>query len=243
MLKVLLTKLRRVVSVVHFGLLTLRYAGLRFALRKLAHQLYSRTVFLYSEGDINISPPPPRFLSITVRATEEDVQEIFNQMNNESNAGKYDLLIRKWYHERGIGTPYVQKTTDTNEVCSIRWVMTARDIENAGLQNRYPELKEDEMMFENTYVLERFRDKGIHSSSNMGELMAGLGFKRSKAFIAENNIPQLHYMRRRDRRVYARVMEHHFLFRVTRKTLERYNPPIIPEIPEGKASSSVNYLL
>lgn len=232
--RALYNKVDHTISVVRFGLLILRYAGLRFVLRKLAHQLYSHTVFLYSEGDISVSPSPPRFSTITVRATEDDVQEVFDQMRNESNTGKYDLLIRKWYHERGLGTPYVQKTIDTNEVCSIRWVVKAQDIEKAGLKNRYPELREIEMMFENPYVLERFRDKGIHSSSNMGELMAGLGFKRSKVFIAEGNIPQLHYMRRRGRTVYARVLERHFLFRVTRKTLERYDPPIVPVIPREK---------
>jgi len=225
MFKSLRDKARRAVAVIRFGLLTLRYAGLRVALRKLGHQLYGRTVFLYSGGNINPSPPP-RILTITARATEEDVQEMFAQMRNESNAGKYELLIRKWYHERGLGTPYVQKTIDTNEVCSIRWVVTSEDIKKAGFEDRYPELREGEMMFENTYVLERFRDRGIHSSSNMGELMAGLGFKYNKAFIAEDNIPQLHYMIRRDRRVYARILERHFFFRVTRKTLEQYDPPI-----------------
>jgi hypothetical protein len=236
--RIILARAKHTLAAIRFALMTLRYAGLRFTIRKLAHQLYSRTVFLYSEGDINIDHPSPRYRSITVRATEEDVQEIFKQTSHESNAGKYDLLIRKWYHERGLGTPYVQKTIDTNEVCSIRWVVTAEDIKRAGLGNRYPELKDDEMMYENTYVLERFRDKGIHSSSNMSEIMAGMGFKRSKAFIAEDNIPQLHYMRRRDRRVYARVLERHFLFRVTRETLEQYDPPIVPAIPEDKLARS-----
>jgi len=161
MLKSIWDIARSVIAVIRFGLLTLRYAGLRYALQKLGHQLYSRTVFLYSGGDINPSPPP-RILTITARATEEDVQEMFAQMRNESNAGKYELLIRKWYHERGLGTPYIQKTTDTNEVCSIRWVVTSEDIKSAGFENRYPDFKEDEMMYENTYVLERFRDKGIH---------------------------------------------------------------------------------
>ena len=219
-------RIKRAFTVIRFGFLVLRYTGLRFALWKLVHQLYSRTIFLYAGGDINISQPPPRFATVTVRATEEDVQEIFNQMRTESNSGKYELLIREWYHERGLGTPYVQKTVDTNEVCSIRWVVTAEDIRRAGFENRYPDFKEDEMMYENTYVPERFRDKGIHSSSNMSEIMVGMGFKRSKAFIAEDNIPQLHYMRRRDRRVSARVQERHFLFRVTRKTLQEFDPPV-----------------
>ena len=226
------SRARRMLAVLRFSLLTLRYAGPRVALQKLAHQLFGRTVFLYSESTFSATNPPPRFPTNTVRATDEDIQEFFDQMRNESNAGKYELLIRKWYHERGLGTPYVQKTVDTNEVCSIRWVVTAEDIKKAGFESRYPELKEDEMMFENTYVLERFRDKGIHSSSSMGKLMLDMGFKRSRAFVAEDNIPQLHYMIRRNIKVHTRVLERHFLFRVTRKTLERYDPTRIPELAE-----------
>lgn len=170
-----------------------------------------------------------------MRASPEDVKEFFNQMRNESDEGKYQLLVRKWYHDRGFGTPYVTKALETNEICSIRWMITAQDIDRAGFANRFPKLDKDEYMSENVYTLERFRNKGVQTSSQTREIARSMGFKRNKGFVAEDNVPELRFLHRRGRRVCEKVLERHLLFRVTRKTIERYDPPIPIEIPGGSA--------
>ena len=89
---------------------------------------------------------------------------------------KYQLLVRQWYHERGFGTPYVVKTTDTDEVCLVRWVVTSQDIEKAGLGDRFPKLEADEVMIENVYTLERFR-KGCPDFCSYTKCPAGYGIQ------------------------------------------------------------------
>jgi len=220
-----------VLAVIRFGLLTLRWAGLRVALQKLGHQLYGHTVFLYTIGEMDTTVSPQRFPCDTVKATEEDIKEVFAQIHNESNEGKYQLLVRKWYHERGIGIPYVQKTLDTNEVCCVRWMITAEDMRKAGLNGKFPELNEDEFMLENVYTFERFRNQGVQSSSKMSEITRNTGLIRIIGQVAEDNVIELRALRRWDTRIFERVLERHFLFRVTRKTLEKHDPPIPVRVP------------
>lgn len=232
MLRAILKKVFRVYSVVQLGLLTLRYAGLRVALQKLGHQLYGQTVFFYTIGEMDTSVHPPRFACYSVRASSEDVLEVFAHIRSESDTGKYQLLVRKWYHEQGIGIPYVQKTVDTNEVCCIQWMLTARDIEKSGLANRFPKLEEDEFMLENVYTLERFRNKGIRVSSKMNEITLAMGLKKIRGKVAEDNYIELRALKRWGARIVERVLERHVLFRVSRKTMEHYDPPIPVTLPE-----------
>jgi hypothetical protein len=232
MFGVISTNLRRIFSVLRFGVLTLRYAGPKVTLQKLGHQLYGRTVFLYTIGEMGSTVRPPRFPSYTILATEDDMRRVFGQIQGESDEGKYQLLVRKWYHERGIGTPYVQKTLDTDEICCIRWMVTAEDMRRTGLSNRFPELEDDEFMLENVYTFERFRNKGVQTSSKMSEITKSIGLVRIKGHVTEDNVIELRALRGWDSKVYARVLERHFLFRVSRKTLKQYDPPIALEITD-----------
>lgn len=229
----MINRMQRTLAVLHSGLLILRYAGLRIALQKLMHQLYGRTVFLYTTGEMGTIARPPRFPCHTVRATEEDIEEVFNQIHNESKGGKYQLLARKWYHERGVGIPYVQKTLDTNEVCCIRWLVTAESIKKTGLHDRFPKLSENELMLENVYTFERFRNKGVQTSSKMSEITERLGLKRIKGQVNKDNNIELRALKGWGSKISERVLERHFLFHVTRKTVERYDPPIPIELPRG----------
>ena len=88
-------------------------------------------------------------------------------------------------------------------------------------------------MLENTHTLERFRNKGVQTSSQMRDIARGMGFKRSKSVVAEDNTPELRFLHRRGREVCEKVEERHILFQVTRRTIERYDPPIPVPIPDG----------
>jgi len=225
--RVLLTRLRRAIAVIRFGLLTLRYAGLRYALQKLEHQLYGHTIFLHTIRDLNAPIPPPIFSCYIVRASPEDIKDLFNQIRYESNEGKYQLLVRKWYHESRFGDCYVAKTSDTSEICNVHWMVTPEHIRQLGWEERFP-LTDDEVMLENVYTLGRYRRMGVSTTCGYKarENARRKGFKRTKGYIDENNTPQLMSMQKSDTRISAKVLERHFLFRVTRKTLEQYDPPI-----------------
>lgn len=154
----------------------------------------------------------------------------------------YELLVRKWQHERGLGTCYIARITDTNEMCNIRWLVTSKSAREAGLEHRLPPLKEDEASMENVYTLERFRRKGIQTASarQVEALARAQGFRRVVSQVAADNIPSLRSNRSRGHKVRERVLERHLLFRVTRRTLDRFDPPVPIIIPHEERQSLRN---
>lgn len=241
MFRVPLSNFRSVFSILRFGLLTLRYAGPRLFMQKLGHQLYGHTVFLHTIADLNDSMPPPRFPCYTIPASPEDIKVLFDQIRYESNEGKYQLLIRKWYHESGFGDCYVAKTNDTNEICNVHWMVTPEHIRQLGWEKRFP-LADDDVMLENAYTPERYRNLGVSTTcrDRAEENARKKGFRCAKADVDENNTPQLMAMRKKDIRVCARILERHFLFRVTRKTIKQYDPPVLVDTFLEKATVSTD---
>jgi len=58
------------------------------------------------------------------------------------------------------------------------------------------------------------------------EIIRKLGFKRAKAYIDETNISSLKMSEKSGDKVCERVLIRRFLFHDTRKTLQRYDPPV-----------------
>lgn len=140
--------------------------------------------------------------------------------------------MRKWYHERGFGDCYIARAVDTNEICVVRWVVTAEHVRKLGWEDRFP-LEEDEYISENAYTFERYRREGaaIASSNLMTGLIRQRGLTRFRYYTDETNIPSLKWGERAGDAVCARILERHFFFGVTRKTLEQYTPPIPMKVP------------
>ncbi len=226
-------KVARALAVLRFGLLVLIHAGLRTALGKLGHQVYGRSVFLTIVRPVEIPRPAGLTRCAVVQATPEEVGEFFKLMHGESREGRYQLLVRRWFHEHGFGDCYITWTADTNEMCCIRWIVTAEDIERVGWQDRFPTLRDDDVMTENTYVLRRFRRRGYQESSShaLDDIFKRQGFKRKVGFVEKNNLPQLQSSRKWGNVITEKAIERHFLFQVRRRTVERYDPPIPIPIP------------
>jgi hypothetical protein len=203
-------------------------------MQKLAHQLYAQSFFLVTKGYLGDSRLSSSYQCITNLASPDDVDEAFSKLRHETPEGKYQLLIRKWYHERGFGDCYITRTADTNEICVMRWIVTPEQIEQLGWEKRFP-LEEDEYMSENVYTFEKYRRSGaaVASSNSVVGLFRQLGYKCTKAYTNENNIPALKWGEKAGDKVYERVLERHILFRVTRKTLEQYNPPVPMKAPSN----------
>ena len=225
-------RIKRAFTVVIFGLRILRWCGLRVFLRKMANQLYGRTIFLMTTGQVDAPRPASAFRCTTNLASPDDAEELFGKLRDESPDGRYQLLVRKWYHERGFGACYISRTTDTNEICTVRWVVTPEHVKQLGWEDRFP-LAEDQIMFENLYTFEKYRREGARSASalQVRKIVQQQGYKRTRGYTDETNIPQLNWGEKTGNKVYARILERHFLFRVTRKTLEQYDPPIPMKAP------------
>ena len=232
----IITRAKRAFAVLRFGLLVLRYAGLWVALQKLGHQIYGKTIFLslVKQLDEEDSSLPFSEECVAAPASPQEVEEFFENIRGESREGRYQLLVRKWYHERGLGRCYITRTSDTNEMCNVRWLVTAKDMIKAGFVGRLPNLREDEVNLENVYTLERFRSRGIQTASalQVQKSVTEQGFSRIVGQVAEDNIPSLKSNKRRGNQVFERVLERHLLFDVNRKVLERYDPPIPIPIPQ-----------
>ncbi len=218
---------RRAGGVLRYGLLVLRWCGLRVFLRKLLHQLYGRTVFLVEEGRLDDADSPSSFRGTVSRATPAEVDELFRGLRRESRQGRYQLLIRKRYHERGFGDCIIVRASDTGEICAVRWMVTPGHIRRLGWESLFP-LEEDQVMLENSYTLERYRRQGVKTAAlpQCRDIAIGLGFTRTKGYLDEANIPTLTSAEKQGGLMSARVIERHTLFRVTREIIQRYDPPI-----------------
>ena len=182
-------RIGRTFAVVSFGLLILRDAGLRLALQKLVHQLYCRTLFIGTVKRLDEPPRASTFECYVMRASPGDVEEFFANVASESGEGGYQLLVRRWYHERGFGDCYVTRVKGTDEVCAARWMVTARHLQEMGWEERYPGLNGTDVLLENIYVLERFRGMGVQRSSSplMARICIEMGYTHAKGWIAEDN--------------------------------------------------------
>lgn len=221
-------RIKRALAVLHFGLLILRWCGLRLFLHKMAHQLYARWIYLVVTAQLDQPLLPPSDFKCTVSlATSDDIKELFNRLHTESPEGRYQLLVRKSYHELGIGDCYVSRTAVTNEICAVRWLITPESVKKLGWEDRYP-LEEDEYTTENVYTFERYRRLGseIASSSLVLDIVKKQGFKRARAYIDKTNISSLKMSEKSGDKVCERILVRRFLFRETRKTLQRYDPPV-----------------
>lgn len=52
------------------------------------------------------------------------------------------------------------------------------------------------------------------------------------AYVAEDNVASLRSNQRRGYRLFERVLERHVLFRYTRQTIERADPPAAVPVPQ-----------
>ena len=70
----------------------------------------------------------------------------------------------------------------------------------------------------------------------MVKIVSGMGLKRMKGMVDEDNTPMTNYLvKDPQHKIFERVLERHIFFKVSRKTLEVYDPPItIAALLEGK---------
>ena len=235
MFSIMATKARRAFAVMWFGLLILRWCGVRVFMQKVAHQLYARTVFLETTGPLDAPQLPSSFMCNVSLISPDETDEFFRQLKRESPEGRYQLLGRKWYYKRGFGDCCAARVIDTNEICAVCWFVTPQHIKQLHWEDRFS-IEEGEIIIENAYVLERYRGTGAHLAlgSSAWEIARQLGYTFRKGYVNETNVPERRYLEKNNSMVHERILERHFLFRVTGKILERYEPPIPMTVPPNR---------
>lgn len=234
----MINKTKRIFGVIHFGLLILWWCGPRIFIIKTIHQLYGKTIFLVTIRLPDKPQLPSDFKCTTKLASADEVKELFNGLRTESPEGRYQLLVRKWYHESGYGDCYITRAADTNEICHVRWLVTAKHIRRIGWEDRFP-LDENEVMSENIYTFERYRgvNVGVRRAAaiQFREIERQLGYTNFRGYTDITNEEQHRHQVHSSSLIQAKILERHFLFHVTRKTLERYDPPILrTDLPDTK---------
>jgi len=138
------------------------------------------------------------------------------------------MLDRKAFYEKGFDDCYIGRTIESDEIASITWLVSPGDVKKTGSEHRYHFLKEDEMIAENIFTLEKFRGKGVMEATGRQEeaIAAAKGFKRILCIIREDNIPSLKSCMRRGLLVYRRLMISHILFHVRVEITDNFNPPV-----------------
>jgi len=213
----------------------LRLLGPQLFLEKVRYQVFSRIPHLCVGKELdkrNLSFEGPEGIKL-FRASSEDVLQFFRLMASEQKESRYAMIERKNFYERGFKNCYIGMNIESGEMASILWSVTSGDVKRARSKHRYPFLKEDEIMGENIYVLEKFRGQGVMDSTGRQHeaIAAKQGFKRILFIIRESNVPSVKSSIRRGHLVYRRLMISHVLFHVKVETLDNYNPPVPIPIP------------
>jgi hypothetical protein len=213
----------------------LRLLGPQLFLKKVGHQIFSQIPHLCIGKELdnrNLSSESPKRV-ILLPASSENVLKFFELMAKEGKESRYEMLVRKSFYEKGFKNCYIGKTIESDEMASITWLVTPGDVRETGFEHRYPFLKEDEILGENIYTLEKFRGKGVMDTTGRQKeaIAAKQGFKRILFIVREDNVPSLKSSINRGHLVYRRLMISHVLFRTKVKIVDNYNPPVPISIP------------
>ncbi len=219
MLKTVLRKSRYVLRV-------LKIIGPGMFLRQLKGRIYSRTAFIGLEKDLNAESVPVQCrIEYTLHpGTEEDMEEVLQKTKSESKESARELLRRKSFYESGFRNFYVARTGDTNEICHIKWMITADDndvIRNSS-GNTLPLLKAGEVIVENTFTFEKYRRTRIGAAvrRDLAEMARKKGFKRMIGYVERDNPASLRSFIIDGYHQFEEIDELRFLFLIKRKYMK-----------------------
>ncbi|UCB42523.1 MAG: GNAT family N-acetyltransferase [Dehalococcoidales bacterium] len=188
---------KKVLRKVRYSVLLLNAGGPKVFFRHLGRQIYSRETYfgLQKALDFNCVEVPSR-LEYTLRpVSQDDIKEVLSVVREESKESAHDLIQRAWFYESGFHNCYVARTTDTDQLCHIQWLVSAEADKEAirNFGSRLPTLKDDEILIENMYTFEKYRGNYIMSSltTRLCEMARNKGFKRALAYVRPDNTASL----------------------------------------------------
>ena len=174
---------------VYYAFMLLKLGGLKTFFMELKDQIYSKKIYIGTvmNLDAEIIPVQSRLEYRLKQASKEDMREVFQMMALERKLPAVEMLKRKICYEFGFHNCYVARTTKSDEICYVIWVMTQaeNDLLYRLYKNRFPKLKEGDILFENRYTFEKFRGNRIAPSVDVQlcEMAKRNGFKRQLGYI------------------------------------------------------------
>ena len=216
------------------GIKALRILGLRLFLQKLGRQLYSKTHYFMLVHNLHMLPLSDEKVSVEP-ASPEDVAHFFDLMEKESVQSRYEMFIRKEFYEKGFHDCYIGRENSSHEICCISWLISTSEVHKAGFEEYYPELKENEVIGDNIYMLKKFRGKKLINSEGrqIGAIVRKKGYKRWLSYVQTNNIPSLRSCKSAGMLICKKIVRRKLLFRVYAKVIKQYDPPVPISIPDN----------
>ncbi len=218
-----LAVLKRAFRKVRYAIMLLKVAGLGVFFHQLKRQLYSRATLAGLEKDLDsdiVRVPTEVGYSLRL-ATEEDMEEVFQKIYTEGKESVCELIQRKMFYDAGFHNCYVARTIDTNELCHMKWLTSSKEeaVVSRGYRRLWHQLKDDELLVDNTYTFDKYRGSRISSSiaADLFEMARRNGFKRMITYVDHDNIGQLKSCERTGYRRFEEVHELKLLFFTKRK--------------------------
>lgn len=216
--------IKRSLHSVYYGVMLVRIAGLAVFFKQLKRQIYSRSnqVGLALDLDEFEFPEIETGIKYTLElASKEDMDEVLEKAKSENREMVQKLLFRKWMFEDGYQNCYVARTVDTNEICTIAFIVFPTDDSKVGgrFRNWFTRLREDEVILEGAYTFEKFRGNRLHPAIIIDRLRIckQQGYKWALGYIEENNEASLKGAERVGFRRFGDAPELMFMFFVFRK--------------------------
>ncbi len=189
------------------GLKKLRYAfflakrgGVGTLLRQFRERVYGNTTYVWLVKELRAGDAPPPYIPYSLREAEPGAfRYLLDGINGEASRDAYEMLRRLSYHSRGFAPCYLAFTPE-GEVCHFSWLLSARS--NKLIRTNYPagmrELKDDEVLQENSFTFPRFRGKGVMTAVTLAlaEMARKQGFRRVLAYVDRHNVASLKAFRR-----------------------------------------------
>lgn len=186
--------LKMIRAEIYYAAMLLRIGGLRVFLQQLKRQVYSRSVHIGLElnlEEIDI-PPIEAKIAYTLRlATEEDMNDVLQRAKTESKEAARDLVTRRWLYEDGYHDCYISRTADTNDLAFMQSVIRSEDdkLVEGRFRSWFPKLTANEAILEGAYAFEKYRGKGLGSAvpAKILTIWKNKGVKRVITYIEKDN--------------------------------------------------------
>ena len=212
-----------ILKILYYALLLVEIGGVLVFLRQLKRQIYSTATEIGLERVLNSRyVQVPGRIEYSLRpGTKQDVDELIEKAKTESKESTHRLLYRKWCYDCGLRNFYVARTTDTDDLCYIQWMICAED--NDVLEQKFkgwfPKLQQGHCLLENAYTFERYRGKKIMASvmARLCEIAKSKGFKRVITYVLKDNISALKGCEQACFKAFEEVPEMKLLFRNIKK--------------------------
>jgi hypothetical protein len=183
----------QIVSKLQNAKLLLQFAGPKVFLKQIGMHFYTRDTYVGFVKDLSLEnvPVQARIAYHLRPGTREDMNEVLSRLKYESKSDVIELLERKGFYDRGFDCFFVARTTETNEICHIKWFVTSKY--NRLLRScshlMIDHLQDDEVLTEYTYTFEKFRKTRVGAAVRfeLSEMFREKGFKRVIGYASKSN--------------------------------------------------------